>query len=73
MPRGKKRGVGRKAAVEAVDGTEEVDAEGNPIVSGELDETPTLGGAIDSIATALQPFDETTRKRIVRAAHMMLK
>ena len=60
-------------AEETVNGEVELDAEGNPIVSGESEDAPTLGGAIDAIAYALKPFDDVTRKRIVRAAHMMLK
>ncbi|HEY3493813.1 MAG TPA: hypothetical protein VGK73_03975 [Polyangiaceae bacterium] len=34
---------------------------------------PSLGGAIESVRLALEPFDDATRKRIVRAAHMTLK
>lgn len=68
MPRGvkKKRG-GRAAAVDEVD-----------TVSGELDGEPApepsnLGAAIESVREALAPFDKATRKRIVRAAAVVLE
>lgn len=64
-------GSNRVAAVEASNGHEPdpiVGGEPNPGASG-----PTIGTAIDSIRRALEPYDGATRKRLVRAAEMMLK
>lgn len=78
MPRGipnKKRRARRAAGDETTNGAEvEVDEEGNPIVGGELAEPPpTLGEAIEIVRSALSPFDDTMRRRVVRAATMLLK
>ena len=75
MPRGipKKRRRRSNGEVEAATETPEVDEDGNPIVSGESEEPPTLGEAIEMVRSALSHFDDPTRKRVVRAANMLLK
>lgn len=48
-------------------------------VGGELDEgsyeeeAPSLGGAIELVRNALAPFDDATRKKVIRAAGFLLK
>lgn len=79
MPRGipNKKRRGRRAAGEETNGVETegaVDEEGNPVVGGELAEPPpTLGESIEIVRAALEPFDDGMRKRVVRAASMLLK
>lgn len=71
MPRGVKKR--RSAAAESVD-VQEYDADGTPVVSGEPSgEAPTIGDSIDAVRGALAPFDGVMRRRIVKAAEMLLK
>ncbi len=79
MPKGipNKKRRARRAAVDETNGVEgevEVDEEGNPLVAGELAEPPpTLGESIEIVRAALAPFDDVMRRRVVRAATMLLK
>lgn len=78
MPRGipnkKRRRKTTNGEAEAVDGAEpEVDENGNAIVAGESEEPPSLGEAIEIIRSTLAHFDDTARKRLVKAATMLLK
>lgn len=53
--------------------------EADPIVGGELESVESdpgsgdLGQAIDWVRRALSPFDGDTRKRIIRAANVLMK
>lgn len=53
------------------------DDNGMPIVGGEplppSEPKNDLGTAIETVRRALEPFDEAMRKRVVRAAAVMLK
>lgn len=73
MPRGvpNKKRRGRHAAAE-----EETPAEENP--EGTEDgqngyAPPTLGEAIENVRASLEPFDVSTRKKIMRAVTAVLK
>ncbi len=53
-------------------------ADAEPVVGGELnlESDPganDIGQAIDWVRRALDPFDPTTRKRIIRAANVFMK
>ncbi len=75
MPRGipNKKRRSRSAAA-PTNGEPVLDEEGNPIVGGEIDDPPpTLGEAIEIVRSALSPFDDVMRRRVVRAATMLLK
>lgn len=63
-------GSNRAAATDA-----EVAAESDAIVvGGEIAAAaPTIGAAIETVRAALEGFDPSTRKRIVRAANTFLK
>lgn len=75
MPRGnpgKKRGRRKNGEAEAT-AEVEVDEEGNPIVSGESEEPPSLGEAVEIVRSTLAHFETAERKRVLRAASMLLK
>lgn len=76
MPRGipnsprKKR---RRAASNGEATDVELDDNGQPVVAGESEDPPSLGEAIEIVRSTLAHFAESDRKRLIRAANMLLK
>lgn len=75
MPRGipnKKRRKRTNGEAEVAEGAE-LDTDGTATVSGESEEPPTLGEAVEIVRSTLQHFDVDSRKSVVKAATMLLK
>lgn len=78
MPRGIPNKPGKRRGRRSVsngeaDGATETDDSGDTLVSGESEQPPTVGEAIEAVRHALESFDESTRRKIVRAANVVLK
>jgi hypothetical protein len=75
MPRGIPNKKRRKRSPNGdAPGEVELDDNGQPVVAGELeDEPPSLGQAIEIVRSTLAHFAEADRKRLIRAANMLLK
>jgi len=77
MPRGipnkKRRSRKSNGEAEATATEPEVDEEGNPIVAGESESPPTLGEAVEIVRDTLSHFEDSDRKRVLKAAATLLK
>jgi len=74
MPRGIPNKKRRKRSPNGdAPGEVELDDNGQPVVAGESEEPPSLGEAIEIVRSTLAHFAESDRKRLIRAANMLLK